>query len=82
LFKIYLFPQVKPTSIEKEVFPFMAKDGQLHCLELEGFWMDVGQPKDFLTGENKNGKCFARKSVTLLHFRNVSLPQRPGSERL
>lgn len=37
-------------SIEKEVFPFMANDGQLHCMELKGFWMDVGQPKDFLTG--------------------------------
>ena len=28
----------------------MARDGQLHCMELDGFWMDVGQPKDFLTG--------------------------------
>lgn len=28
----------------------MANDGQLHCIELKGFWMDVGQPKDFLTG--------------------------------
>ena len=28
----------------------MARDEQLHCMELEGFWMDVGQPKDFLTG--------------------------------
>ena len=28
----------------------MADDGQLFCLELTGFWMDVGQPKDFLTG--------------------------------
>eukprot|EP00096_Caligus_rogercresseyi_P009794 TRINITY_DN3398_c0_g1_i3.p1 TRINITY_DN3398_c0_g1~~TRINITY_DN3398_c0_g1_i3.p1 ORF type:complete len:327 (+),score=81.09 TRINITY_DN3398_c0_g1_i3:169-1149(+) len=42
--------QIKPTSIEKEVFPFMAKDGQLHCMELDGFWMDVGQPRDFLEG--------------------------------
>jgi len=42
--------ELKPMSIEKEVFPFMAKDGDLHCMELEGFWMDVGQPKDFLTG--------------------------------
>lgn len=42
--------EVKPTSIEKEVFPFMATDGELHCMELKGFWMDVGQPKDFLTG--------------------------------
>ena len=42
--------QVRPTSIEKEVFPQMAADGQLYCMQLSGFWMDVGQPKDFLTG--------------------------------
>jgi len=42
--------EVKPTSIEKEVFPFMATDGELFCMELQGFWMDVGQPADFLTG--------------------------------
>lgn len=42
--------ELRPTSIEKEVFPEMAQDNQLHSFELEGFWMDVGQPKDFLTG--------------------------------
>ncbi|KAI8085908.1 mannose-1-phosphate guanyltransferase [Gilbertella persicaria] len=42
--------ELKPTSIEKEVFPFIAQSGQLHTFDLEGFWMDVGQPKDFLTG--------------------------------
>ncbi|KAL4708038.1 hypothetical protein ACJJTC_014558 [Scirpophaga incertulas] len=42
--------ELRPMSIEKEVFPFMAKDKQLHAMELQGFWMDVGQPKDFLTG--------------------------------
>lgn len=40
----------KPTSIEKEVFPKMALDHDLYAFELEGFWMDVGQPKDFLIG--------------------------------
>ncbi|KAJ1552988.1 mannose-1-phosphate guanyltransferase, partial [Nowakowskiella sp. JEL0078] len=40
----------KPTSIETDVFPFMARDNQLHAMELPGFWMDVGQPKDYLTG--------------------------------
>jgi len=40
----------KPTSIEKEIFPKMASEGQLYCMPLEGFWMDVGQPKDFLLG--------------------------------
>lgn len=42
--------ELRPTSIEKEVFPGMAADGQLYAFELQGFWMDVGQPKDFLTG--------------------------------
>lgn len=42
--------QLKPTSIEKEVFPLMADDDQLYAFELAGFWMDVGQPKDFLIG--------------------------------
>lgn len=31
-----LFFQLKPTSIEKEVFPFMAKDGDLYAMELTG----------------------------------------------
>ena len=42
--------KVRPTSIEKEVFPQMASEGELYCMELSGFWMDVGQPKDFLIG--------------------------------
>ena len=28
----------------------MADDGELFCMPLKGFWMDVGQPADFLTG--------------------------------
>ncbi|KAI8915369.1 nucleotide-diphospho-sugar transferase [Powellomyces hirtus] len=39
-----------PTSIEKEIFPAMAAALQLHTMDLPGFWMDVGQPKDYLIG--------------------------------
>ncbi|XP_076362345.1 GDP-mannose pyrophosphorylase B isoform X2 [Tachypleus tridentatus] len=42
--------QLKPTSIEKEVFPEMAENCELYAMELQGFWMDVGQPRDFLIG--------------------------------
>lgn len=28
--------EIKPTSIEKEVFPFQAADGELYCHELKG----------------------------------------------
>ena len=44
--------EIKPTSIEKEVFPRQAEEGELYCMELQGFWMDVGQPADFLTGKD------------------------------
>jgi mannose-1-phosphate guanylyltransferase len=42
--------ELRPTSIEQETFPAMVRDNQLHSFDLEGFWMDIGQPKDFLTG--------------------------------
>ncbi|OMH82873.1 Mannose-1-phosphate guanyltransferase [Zancudomyces culisetae] len=58
--------EVKPTSIEQEVFPAMARDNQLHKLDLEGFWMDIGQPKDFLTGTCLYLSYLAKKTPELL----------------
>jgi len=37
-------------SIEREVFPVIAQRGRLYAFPLEGFWADVGQPRDFLRG--------------------------------
>jgi len=34
--------ELRPTSIEREIFPKMAKDGKLFAMDLEGFWMDIG----------------------------------------
>lgn len=44
---------LRPTSIEKEVFPHVAADGSLFAYTLGGYWMDVGQPKDYLKGEGR-----------------------------
>ncbi|KEZ40310.1 Mannose-1-phosphate guanylyltransferase [Scedosporium apiospermum] len=71
--------ELRPTSIEKEVFPAMVKDGELHSFDLEGFWMDVGQPKDFLTGTclylssltKKNSKLLTPPSESYVHGGNV-----------
>lgn len=30
----------------------MASEGDLYAMDLKGFWMDVGQPKDYLLGMN------------------------------
>ncbi|KAI8911691.1 nucleotide-diphospho-sugar transferase [Gorgonomyces haynaldii] len=55
-----------PMSIEKDVFPKMARDGQLHATPLEGFWADVGQPKDFLTGTGLYLESLRKKTPQLL----------------
>lgn len=41
---------LRKCSIEREIFPAMVKDNQLFCINLEGHWMDVGQPKDYIAG--------------------------------
>lgn len=58
--------ELRPTSIEQEIFPAMAADGQLHSFDLEGYWMDVGQPKDFLTGTCLYLSSLAKKGSNLL----------------
>ena len=40
LFLLFISLQLRPTSIEKEVFPHMATDGQLYAMELEGAYVD------------------------------------------
>ena len=39
---MYSNKQLRPTSMEKEIFPGLAKERKLHSMELPGFWMDVG----------------------------------------
>jgi len=59
--------QPVPTSIEKEVFPYMANEGELYALELKGYWMDVGQPKDFLSGMVLHLNSMKSKTPELLY---------------
>ncbi|KAJ6901463.1 hypothetical protein NC651_019279 [Populus alba x Populus x berolinensis] len=42
--------ELRPTSIEKEVFPKIAAEKKLYAMALPGFWMDIGQPRDYITG--------------------------------
>jgi mannose-1-phosphate guanylyltransferase len=73
--------ELRPTSIEQETFPAIVKDGQLHSFDLEGFWMDVGQPKDFLSGtclylsslQKKNSKLLTSTSEPYVHGGNVMI---------
>lgn len=54
---IYLFNRkmlsrinLRPTSIEREIFPAMAYDQQLCIYPLTGYWADIGIPRTFLEG--------------------------------
>lgn len=57
--KIFDRIELRPTSIEKEVFPPMAKEGLLYVMELDGFWADIGQPKDYLIGQSLRLAAYA-----------------------
>ncbi|ORY61194.1 mannose-1-phosphate guanyltransferase [Pseudomassariella vexata] len=71
----------RPTSIEQETFPAIVREGQLHSFDLEGFWMDIGQPKDFLTGTclylsslaKNSPKQLASPSESFVHGGNVMI---------
>ena len=41
-------PDGKKVRIETEVFPKLAEEMQLYGFESHGFWMDVGEPVDYL----------------------------------
>jgi mannose-1-phosphate guanylyltransferase len=42
-----LIPGGEAVSIEREVFPRLVGEG-LHCLCLDGYWMDIGTPERYL----------------------------------
>lgn len=41
-----------------QVFPHIAADNRLFAYTLNGYWMDVGQPKDYLKGAASPGRGF------------------------
>jgi mannose-1-phosphate guanylyltransferase len=70
---------LRPTSIEKETFPQLSAKGSLYSFDLEGYWMDVGQPKDFIAGTclyltalaKKNSKTLTPTSEPYVYGGNV-----------
>lgn len=41
-------PSGRPVSIEREVFPKLVDEGKLYGYDLEGLWIDIGKPEDYL----------------------------------
>ena len=42
-------PERKPVSIERQIFPKLAREGKLYGHEFHGLWIDIGEPADYLT---------------------------------
>jgi len=53
IFNKDIIKRIRPvkTSIERQIFPYMAAEGKLFMMTLKGYWMDIGQPKDYLVGQ-------------------------------
>lgn len=71
-------------SIEREVFPALAKDNRLYGYEFDGLWIDVGEPSDFLRGnrvllgsEFRNGQI--AKSAKVESTAQISNPVAIGA---
>jgi len=58
--------KLQPTSIEKDIFPLIAKQGGLYFHDLDGYWMDIGQPADYLVGNRLYLQFLAEKDPTQL----------------
>lgn len=41
-------PEGRAISIEREVFPKLAAEGRLNGFSMEGLWMDIGKPQEYL----------------------------------
>lgn len=51
--------EARPTSIEREIFPAMASEKKIYQMVLPGYWMDIGQPHDYLSGQSLYLKSLA-----------------------
>ncbi|XP_075250667.1 mannose-1-phosphate guanylyltransferase catalytic subunit beta-like [Convolutriloba macropyga] len=72
--KIFDRIEVRKTSIETEVFPLMASEEQLYAFNLKGFWMDVGQPPDYLDGMCLYLNHLKNKEPSALIPKGVEIP--------
>jgi NDP-sugar pyrophosphorylase family protein len=56
-------PEGKKVRIETEVFPRLAEEQKLYGFESHGFWMDIGEPADYLAG---NASVLARQKRVVM----------------
>ncbi len=53
-------PEGKPVSIEREVFPKLAQEGKLFGHKIDGLWIDIGKPREYLEANKTLLDVFAK----------------------
>ncbi|KFG25659.1 uncharacterized protein NESG_01638 [Nematocida ausubeli] len=80
--EILKYIEERPMSIEKDVLPRMITQKVVKAFDLKGFWMDIGQPKDYVTGNilyhENNKECImidktAKISATAVIGKNTTI---------
>ena len=62
-------PDGKKVSIEREVFPKLAQEGRLYGHKVNGLWMDIGKPKEYLEAN----KTILDSTITLHKKQNSKI---------
>lgn len=57
--------QLREMSLETAVFPVLAAEGRLGHFPLSGYWMDIGQIKDYLEGQRMFLQSIPRDELVL-----------------
>lgn len=61
---LQLIPKGRPVSMEREIFPKLAADGRLYGHRVQGLWMDVGKPEEYLETNKVLVKTFPKHEKT------------------
>lgn len=61
----------RSVSIEREIFPEMVVEKNLYAMLLPGYWMDIGQPKDFLIGTRLHLETLSNSILSPSFGKNV-----------
>lgn len=65
--------ELREMSIEKEIFPKLAENKSLGFYKFEGYWMDIGQPKDYLIGQKLTLQSMTKEEEGINRKDNVVL---------
>jgi mannose-1-phosphate guanylyltransferase len=67
-----LIPENVMVSIEKQIFPKVAQMKELFVVKNPSFWMDIGQPFDFLKGTHLLLESQKKKNMVFSDLKNVT----------